>query len=280
MEMKVAPGKSSRMKIVLSGMMLLALSLSGIQEVQAQTGQPIPLEQRPMTVLQMLETQYVYVPQLLVKQGTAAGEAQNALSRVAGNQERRYERGAEIGEIVQNVLHDFQVILSDFFDCLDFKIVGLCYKITWTGIKFDIYRQYRLPVQDVESVENPFESGFLPKFVNEALLPITEATYYPMATTAYETSAMWTSQSIDMAGSLAGFDFNVSNQNFQGDENAQDQIKQSTRIGDFTEAAIPMAEAETSSTPCCRNSLIKRWAVCGFSAMTCSFPVFGRAIIR
>ncbi len=218
MEVKVAP---KGIRLFLSAVVSVTAALLPLP----CHADPIPLEQRPFTIFKLLETQYVYVPQLMNKRLGAQGEATSAAARVQAHQERKYERGAEVGEIVQNILHDFQVILGDFFDCLDFKIVGLCYKITWTGIHFDIYRQYRLPVQDVESVQHPYESGFLPKFVNEALLPVSEQTFYPLAKTIAETNNLWVSHSIDLAGNMAGYDFNAADTRFEGNDNAKNDIK-------------------------------------------------------
>lgn len=191
-----------------------------------QGGGAIPLPVRPFTWLENLQNKYSYIPQLETKIPQARMEAQRKLTDVLGNRTPSYDRGADVGEIVANVMHDFQTIIGDFFDCLDFKIVGLCYKISWHGISFDIYRQYRLPVQDVESVQTPGKSGFLPKFVNNPMMDIVESTYYPLAADIATTSMQWTQASASLTASLAGYELPEPLGDLEGDDSIADKVKQ------------------------------------------------------
>jgi hypothetical protein len=91
-----------------------------------------------------------------------------------------YDRGADIVEILSNSMHDIEKILGQFFPCWDWKIVGLCMRITWTGVSFAPYTSYRLPKQKVDNHPQEFQHHYLPKLVNEFLIDAAEDVYYPM----------------------------------------------------------------------------------------------------
>ncbi|MBN8549123.1 MAG: hypothetical protein J0M12_07410 [Deltaproteobacteria bacterium] len=223
--MEVQVARTVRRGIALA--LVLAGILSSASLAAADPAPAPPLTSRPLTLLKMIETNYSYIPSLLSKKAQAEGEALQKIAAVApgeaGGYTPPYDRGADVGEIVQNIMKDFQVIIGDFLDCLDFKIIGLCYKITWTGIKFDIYREYRLPVQDVEVVQTPFQSGFIPKFVNNALLPVVQDTYYPMGDTVASTALSWTGQALETQGNLVGVDFQTADADVSTD--VEDKLK-------------------------------------------------------
>lgn len=205
----------------LSSLTALAQPATPAQPLTDPQGNPV----RPFTYLENLVVEYSYVYPKLPKLPQLQLEATGKALAVASGTERKYERGADLAEVVQNVVHDFTVIVSDFLDCLDFKIIGLCYRISWTGISFDIYREYRLPVQNVESVQHPFESGYLPKLINELLVPIVETTYYPFAADLTGLSMTLADESARLTQDLAGFSDPPDSGSLDGDDEVVDELE-------------------------------------------------------
>jgi hypothetical protein len=186
---------------------------------------PIPMPVRPFTYLKNLETQYRYIPSLMNKRAQAEAEAARKITGVMSGAEPKYDRGADISEIITNTLHDWQVIFGDFFNCLNPSIVGICWKIDWSGFHLQWYRRYRLPMQNIELVQTPFKSGYMPKFVQSALLPIVEQTYYPLADDIATTSLQWTNASAQLQGAIIGTDFASPAGSMSGDGSVANKVK-------------------------------------------------------
>lgn len=162
------------------------------------------LAHRPMTQIQNILTLIELIkkyPHIMISQLSTAQKLQKIGLPGA---EPSYNRGADFGEILSNSLHDIVKILGHFFPCWNWKIIGLCMKISWTGVSFCPYVSYRLPKQKVDNHPQEMQIHYLPSIVNKLVLKATEAVYYPLVDTIAEYNVNRASDSLKLQGTFGG----------------------------------------------------------------------------
>lgn len=100
-------------------------------------------------------------------------------------EQHKYFRGTDQGEIDNNHLFDYMLIVGDqdqFYKCMDYEIIGICVPPGPVIDKLVPYVKYYGPPQKVENVDQPFKSGYLRKEdVEQAIDDVMENDYYDMA---------------------------------------------------------------------------------------------------
>lgn len=192
------------------------LSSSVLLLPHAGAAQPEPaggISERPATMGFMLnETRRlveskraVEMPRQRQKLLELDGSGQPAIKRLARGTERwKYFHGAELDEIGANYIHDIQTIISRLLSCMRFRLRGVCVRIEFLSVSWTPLIEYNFPVLKVESVDQPLKSGYIPKELNELLLPATEATYHPLAPSFAQASVQSAALSAGSLGAMFG----------------------------------------------------------------------------
>lgn len=141
-----------------------------------------PLAAKPKTLRKMYRPggvkDYILNQQGIVEAGNRKDVIEN---RMENPQEHPYLMGASVGELLENELKDEVEIftsIGELLECLDYAIVGLCMHMTWTGPKFDLMREYRIPELKAETSSIKNVSGYLPELVMSNAAEITDRLFY------------------------------------------------------------------------------------------------------
>ncbi|MBX7145493.1 MAG: hypothetical protein K1X79_13670 [Oligoflexia bacterium] len=160
------------------------------------------LAHRPMTQVQMILNMVEMIkryPHIIQSQPLTM---QKLRAVGAPGAEPSYNRGADVGEILSNSVHDIVTILGNFFPCWNWKIIGFCIKPEFPIPKFCPYVEYRLPKQKVDNHFQDLQSHYLPSVANKLILKANEAIFYPMVQQIANTNIMQAHASLRMQGAL------------------------------------------------------------------------------
>jgi hypothetical protein len=118
-------------------------------------------------------------------------QALEILDRI-GQTNDRYDfyRGADLGEIVSNYLHDIQKIIGRLFSCMKIQLRAVCIKLELPGGWFPVpipelslMVRYSFPTMKIEVVDQPFKTGYIPRLLIDlpvvGIRALSEATFYP-----------------------------------------------------------------------------------------------------
>lgn len=104
--------------------------------------------------------------------------AQEIIDRLPNDDDRwEYFHGAELSDMVVNIIHDVQTIVSRLLSCMKFRVLGVC--LEWRGINpipdITLLIQYSFPTVKIETVDQPYKSGYFPRLVNDSvIIPLNE----------------------------------------------------------------------------------------------------------
>lgn len=88
--------------------------------------------------------------------------------------------GAALSDLVVNHIHDIQTIVSRILSCLKFRLVNICIHYTPPfDVDVTLLIRYSFPTVKIETVDQPYKSGYFPRFVNDGfIIPLNE--YLPV----------------------------------------------------------------------------------------------------
>ncbi|WKZ57212.1 MAG: hypothetical protein QY326_00710 [Bdellovibrionota bacterium] len=102
-------------------------------------------------------------------------KAADAASGIGSADPGPYDRGASVGEMATNFVHDYGQMLSKLLSCMEPWIVGLCIRFTWHGVSIRPFWEYYLPVQKVENVDQPLKSGYILEIIQTLALNVLDS---------------------------------------------------------------------------------------------------------
>lgn len=98
--------------------------------------------------------------------------AAEIIDRLPNSDDRwAYFHGAALPDLVTNQIHDIQTIISRILSCLRIQIINICIHYTFP---FDIdvtpLIRYSFPTVKIETVDQPYKSGYFPRFINDNVI--------------------------------------------------------------------------------------------------------------
>ena len=117
-----------------------------------------------------------------------------------------------IGHTLKNVTHDVLSSLWDFFDCIAWAANGVCVRMTWTGPKLDLMREYRWPVDLNSLVSHKGINGYMPLGTHNLAIRAADAAYRFIAPTDMRLAKYMVSNITKIAGAthlMKSYNYNL-----------------------------------------------------------------------